>query len=83
MSRLAVGPIHPCVQWVPGTFPWAESDLGMVTTHLHLEPRLKMSGTVSSLPICLHAIYRNNVNFFFYTQNCKLFWLEILTIILG
>ena len=40
----------------------------MITTHLQLEPRLRMSGTISFLPICLHAIYRDNVNFFLHTK---------------
>jgi hypothetical protein len=58
MARLALGPIQPPVQRVSGTFPWAESGMGRITTHSHLVPRLKMSGTISSLHICLHAIYR-------------------------
>jgi hypothetical protein len=28
-------------------------------------PRLRISGTISSLHICLHAIYRDNITFFF------------------
>ena len=82
MSRLALGPIQPSVQWVTGSFPWAESGLGIITTHLQLEPRLRMSATISSVPIGLHAIYRDNINFF-YTQNYKFFWSGILIIILG
>jgi hypothetical protein len=51
MSRPALGPFQPPIQWVPGFLPgskWPDHDL---TTHLHLVPGLKMSGAMPLLPL--------------------------------
>jgi hypothetical protein len=48
--RPALEPTQPCIQWVSGFFSCV-----MRTTHLHLLPRLRLSGAPR---ICLHGMNR-------------------------
>jgi hypothetical protein len=52
VSRPAVGPTQPPVQWVPGVFSAGlKRDRGVtLTTHPHLVPRSRMSSTYTPLP---------------------------------
>jgi len=46
-SRLALGPIQPPIQWVPGFLSPGLSDWSMkLITHFHLVLRVRMSGTI-------------------------------------
>jgi hypothetical protein len=56
--RPALEPIHPPVQWLPGTLsPGSKASRSVqLTTHLHLVPRLRMSKAVSPLP-CKFLLY--------------------------
>jgi hypothetical protein len=43
-------------------FPWEWRGRDVsLATHLHLEPRLKMSGALPPLPLGLHSLYKNTV----------------------
>jgi hypothetical protein len=51
MSRLALGPTQPPVQWVPSQ---VQSSQGVVlTTDLHLVQRFRMNGAILVLPPCI------------------------------
>jgi hypothetical protein len=51
VSRLAMGPIQPPIQWVPETLSLGVKRSGCkVTTHLHLMPRSRNCGTIPPLP---------------------------------
>jgi hypothetical protein len=55
MSRTALGPTQPAIQWVQGFVPADKAAGGLLlTTHLQLMLRLKMSGAIPLL--LLHAI---------------------------
>jgi hypothetical protein len=59
VSRLALGPTQPPIQWVPGVLsPGVKCGRGVtLTTHPHLVPRLRMSKSyISSPPMCLHGV---------------------------
>jgi len=47
-----MGPTQPPIQWVRGgALSWGQSGRGVqLTTHLHLEPRSRMSGAIPPLP---------------------------------
>ena len=52
MSRPALQPTQPPIQWVPGAPFLGLNSQGMkLITHLHLVPRSGMSGDVLLLPI--------------------------------
>jgi hypothetical protein len=47
-----------------------EERLGVkLTTHLHLAPRLRIGGSIASLPLWLFGVHRGNFTFTFFT--CK------------
>jgi hypothetical protein len=51
VSRPALWPTKPHIQWVPAFSSPEFSDRGVkLTTHLHLMPRLRMRGTIPPLP---------------------------------
>jgi hypothetical protein len=59
VSRPALGPTQPPIQWVPGVLsPGVKRGRGVaLTTHPHLVPRLKMSRSyTSSPPKRLHGV---------------------------
>jgi hypothetical protein len=56
VSRPALGPIQPRVQWVPVVlFPGVKRDRGMtLTTHPLVVPRSEWVGAILLSPLCLH-----------------------------
>jgi hypothetical protein len=51
MSRMALGPTQPPIQWYKGLFPWGKSDWGVkLTTHLHIVLRSKNEWSYTSTP---------------------------------
>jgi len=51
VSRPALGPTQPPIQWVPGILSRGYSGRGVkLTTHLHLVLRLRMRGAIPPLP---------------------------------
>jgi hypothetical protein len=50
VSRMAVGPTQPPIQWVRGSLSLGQSGRGVkLTTHLHLVPRSRMRGSIPPL----------------------------------
>jgi hypothetical protein len=71
-SGTALGPTQPPIQWVPGTLSLGVKRPGVkLTTHLHLVPRLKISGAIHPLTLRLHGVvlslkkHRDNFTFTF------------------
>jgi hypothetical protein len=64
-STLALRPIQPPIQWVHrGVFSHKQRGWAMrLTTHLHLVPRLRMSGNVR--PLTRYASTQTNLPFYF------------------
>jgi hypothetical protein len=51
VSILTVGPTQPPIQWVPGVLsPEVKHPCVKITTHFHPWPRLRIGGSVTSLP---------------------------------
>jgi hypothetical protein len=48
VSRPALGPTQPPIQWVPGVLSPGVRRPGRETNHFHLVPRLKLHGTIPS-----------------------------------
>jgi hypothetical protein len=47
-----LGPFQPHIQWVPGVLPGGKAAESLkLTTHLHVVPRLRVSGAVGLLPL--------------------------------
>jgi hypothetical protein len=72
VSRPALRPTQPPVQWVPGVLsPGVKCGRGLtLTTHPHLVPRSRPSRSyTSSPPKRLHGVYWNIFNFI-----CSLFY---------
>jgi hypothetical protein len=65
LFRPALAPIQPTIQRVPAFFPGRKTSRDVtLTTHLHLVPRLRISGAVPPLPpVSLHGVDRNNFHY--------------------
>jgi hypothetical protein len=66
VSRPVLGPTQPHVQWVPRVLnPGVKRGRGVtLTTHTHLVPRSRMSGSyTSSPPKRLHGVWWNRFSF--------------------
>jgi hypothetical protein len=60
------------MQWVQGNFSPEENGWGMKsTTHLHLVPRLKTSGTIPLLVYALMVYTETTFPFTFYMKQCS------------
>jgi hypothetical protein len=58
LSKPDVGSIQSPIRWVPGLFP---GRVVMLTTHLHLMPRLRTSGAIHLLPLyAFHGVGKEN-----------------------
>jgi len=63
-SRLALGPAQPPIQCVPGFSIRKKSSRGVkLSTHLHLVPRLRMSGITFVLLLCAFKAWRRKTLF--------------------
>jgi hypothetical protein len=63
-------PVQPPIQQVPGSFPGVMRPGPKVTTHLHLLPKLRMSGDVPLRPPkSLHGVQSNTFVFNFFIKD--------------
>jgi hypothetical protein len=57
VSRTALGPTQPPIQWVTGFLSLGLNGRGVkLIIHLHLLPRSRMRGAIPPLPIRLHGV---------------------------
>jgi hypothetical protein len=66
-SRPALGTIQP-IQWAQGVLSWKWSGRGVkLAVHLHLVPRLRISGAIPTVPLyALMACARTTLPFYLY-----------------